>query len=123
MKCEAAYTSTRWAALSPEEKRARKAIARAKEKANKPVYRLQLIRKSIRLLGLDTEKDLIMAALEKQKSCAICGKPPRARLQIDHNHKTGKYRGLLCDNCNIGLGHFKDSPELLRKAIDYLKRS
>lgn len=121
--CEAAYTSTRWAALSSEEKRARKAISRAKEKANEPVYRLQLIRKSIKLLGLDSEQDLIIAALEKQKVCAICRGAPRARLHIDHNHGTGKYRGLLCDNCNIGLGHFKDSPALLAKAIEYLKRA
>lgn len=85
--------------------------------------RLQLIRRAIRVLGLDSEKELVMAALENQTVCAICSKPSRTRLHIDHNHKTGKYRGLLCSPCNIGLGHFKDSPSLLRKAIEYLKRS
>lgn len=62
-----------------------------------------------------------MAALESQKTCAICSRAPRARLHIDHNHKTKQYRGLLCDNCNLGLGHFKDSPALLAKAIEYLR--
>ena len=51
--------------------------------------------------------------------CAICGMEVE-KLVIDHDHKTGKIRGLLCDSCNWGLGHFKDNPEYLRNAIDYL---
>jgi hypothetical protein len=120
MKCEAAYTRSLRQSLPIEERRRRKVLASAKEKLS-PKYRARLLRTSIKLLGLDSEKDLILAALEKQKVCAICHNAPRGRLRIDHNHSTGKYRGLLCDNCNIGLGHFKDSPELLRKAIRYLK--
>lgn len=41
-------------------------------------------------------------------------------LSIDHNHQTGKVRGLLCHHCNVGLGHFKDNIELLNSALDYL---
>jgi hypothetical protein len=41
-------------------------------------------------------------------------------LSIDHCHKTGKIRGLLCKDCNIGLGHFKDNIKLLQKAEEYL---
>lgn len=58
--------------------------------------------------------------------CAICGKGPggmsntKKRLVVDHNHKTGKIRGLLCGSCNIGLGHFKDNVEILKSAIKYL---
>ncbi len=40
---------------------------------------------------------------------------------IDHNHKTKKVRGLLCSNCNTGLGQFEDNQEWLQKAIEYLK--
>ena len=54
--------------------------------------------------------------------CWICEKPPRARqLAVDHDHDTGEIRGLLCTNCNLALGNFKDSPERLRKAIEYLE--
>ena len=42
-------------------------------------------------------------------------------LSIDHCHKTGKVRGLLCDACNIGIGRFDDRIELLERAIEYLK--
>lgn len=53
--------------------------------------------------------------------CAICGVSAGSRrLCVDHDHKTGKIRGILCGNCNSGLGRFKDDPELLRKAAQYL---
>lgn len=54
--------------------------------------------------------------------CAICKQPPKEnkRLDVDHCHTTKKLRGLLCNNCNRGLGHFKDSQELLLKAKIYL---
>jgi hypothetical protein len=62
--------------------------------------------------------------LEKQNnSCAICySKTGSAnkRLAVDHNHQTGIIRGLLCDECNTGLGKFKDNPSLLTNAIAYL---
>lgn len=61
----------------------------------------------------------------KQKGvCAICGGPPvknRNSLSVDHCHETGHIRGLLCGRCNTGLGMFKDLPELLEKALLYLR--
>ena len=59
--------------------------------------------------------------------CAICGQPERARsrdgeiqrLAIDHDHKTGKVRGLLCYKCNVRLGAAEDKP-WLKRALDYL---
>ena len=55
--------------------------------------------------------------------CAICGNPRGVRsLAIDHDHRTGLIRGLLCWFCNLGLGAFKDDPSLLLSAVQYLER-
>lgn len=57
--------------------------------------------------------------------CKICGKPNTKgrKLYIDHNHKTGKVRGLLCEGCNFGLGGFKDDAMLLLEAVKYILNS
>lgn len=63
------------------------------------------------------------AMLNKQGGkCAICGNecPSNRKLAVDHSHKTGIVRGLLCIHCNQAIGHFKDDTSLLNKAIDYL---
>jgi hypothetical protein len=55
--------------------------------------------------------------------CEICGNPPSGRLTVlcvDHCHTTKKFRGWLCNNCNIGLGNFKDNQMTLSNAIRYL---
>jgi len=71
------------------------------------------------------------ALLEKQNGrCAICGvreghwscRGRECRLALDHDHRTGAIRGLLCNNCNRGLGRFKDSVDLLEAALRYLQR-
>jgi Recombination endonuclease VII len=53
--------------------------------------------------------------------CPICKKRPA--VHVDHDHKTGKVRAILCEMCNGGLGQFKDNPESIRRAIAYLERS
>ncbi len=61
--------------------------------------------------------------------CAICEQPPRGdwknnkNLHVDHDHKTGQVRGLLCPDCNTSIGKMKDSPEMLRKAAEYLEKN
>ncbi len=58
--------------------------------------------------------------LKKQKyQCAICG--GRIKLCVDHDHKTGKVRGLLCNCCNVALGMVRDNSKILREMIKYLK--
>jgi len=58
--------------------------------------------------------------------CAICQKKQfgcrSKKLFVDHNHKTGKIRGLLCKDCNLVLGHCKESIPLLQSVITYLRR-
>jgi hypothetical protein len=56
--------------------------------------------------------------------CAITGrKPGRRRLAVDHDHKTGRIRGLLYHSINSAMGHFGDDPELLEAAARYLRRA
>ena len=52
--------------------------------------------------------------------CGLCFKVVK-RLVVDHDHKTGKIRSLLCTLCNTGIGQFKDDVELLKLAIKYLE--
>ena len=71
--------------------------------------------------------------LKKQDKCDICGGTENSgsrnnkhlgklyALVMDHNHKNGKFRGMLCNHCNRGLGNFKDNIQNLEKAILYLK--
>jgi hypothetical protein len=53
-------------------------------------------------------------------TCAICGTSAK-RLVIDHDHQTGRVRGLLCDPCNTGLGKLGDTVAAIERAIRYLK--
>lgn len=58
--------------------------------------------------------------------CAICGKPPSARsihssLCVDHDHESGRVRGLLCGDCNIGIGKLGDNLEGVMRAVKYLQ--
>ena len=70
--------------------------------------------------GLD--QDTYLAMLESQNwCCKICG--TKAKLNVDHCHETKTVRGLLCDLCNWGLGHFRDDKNLLLGAILYLEEN
>ena len=71
-----------------------------------------------------TEADYQDMLASQNGKCAICGAPHEEekwkRLAIDHDHITGKNRGLLCNNCNHMLGCAKDCPEILTAGISYL---
>lgn len=56
--------------------------------------------------------------------CAICLHEckVRTRLAIDHSHTTGKVRGLLCNGCNVAIGHLKEDPEIFDRALKYLAK-
>lgn len=60
--------------------------------------------------------------------CKICGNPETAKfrgvlksLAVDHCHKTGLVRGIICDSCNVGIARFRDNPDVMRAAIQYLE--
>lgn len=60
------------------------------------------------------------------KKCQLCGRGPDGkgrtgqRLHIDHCHETGKIRGVLCRECNVGLGMFRDDVKVMQRALKYL---
>jgi hypothetical protein len=72
--------------------------------------------------GIDITPTEYARRLQEQGGvCAICKLPPgEKQLAVDHDHETGEIRGLLCNDCNLGLGFFRDDPDLLRHAGAYL---
>ncbi|AUO78184.1 hypothetical protein RSEGYP2_24 [Ralstonia phage RsoP1EGY] len=76
-----------------------------------------------------TREELSRLRESQDGVCAICGTPmtlglhPRNTMEcVDHCHVTGSVRALLCHNCNVGLGMFRDDPKRLLKAAEYLKQ-
>jgi hypothetical protein len=104
-----------WA--KPEEYRRAKNARRKGDRAQSPEERRRRHLKSA--YGITPEEEV--ALREKQEGrCPICAEPARV---VDHCHTTGRVRGLLCQKCNRGLGHFMDSPVMLVKALEYLTGS
>lgn len=99
----------------------------ARNRETRKVYardRARAISVDVRLKnkGLDLElKDTVQ---DHSGLCDICSQGPTGRwnsLNIDHCHVSGKFRGMLCGQCNMALGGFRDDPQLLRKAAEYLE--
>jgi hypothetical protein len=107
-----------------EEKRIRKNInANVQYKHNPDKYK-----KCMRKYILYSKYKITLAKYEimlanQNSCCKICGRHQselKKALGVDHDHITGKIRGLLCQKCNTGLGYMNDSSEQLRIAADYL---
>ena len=73
-----------------------------------------------RTYGLSV-RDLAALVESQGGTCAICETRPAEH--VDHDHVTGRVRGVLCFPCNVALGHLKDDVALFRKAIGYLERT
>lgn len=112
--CDSCYSKARWAAgiRPPSVNAAARRRARLKHR-----YGLT-----------DEEVDLLIDG--QGGNCAVCGQPPsdsntrahwNGKLCVDHDHDTGRVRGLLCNDCNLTVGYGK-SPATLRAAADYLER-
>ena len=79
-------------------------------------------RATVKKYGITPEQYAQMFA-DQGGACAVCRKPQDKKLSVDHCHTTGAVRGLLCTNCNVGIGYFQDKPGLLEEAIRYLVSS
>jgi hypothetical protein len=94
-------------------------------KGGKEKQKVRAQRYNLKKYGLSVEQYSKMVE-DQQGLCKICRKneshrtSTRFNLFVDHDHTTGKVRGLLCHHCNVGLGHFEDNRELLERAIRYL---
>jgi hypothetical protein len=108
---EAAKLSKRKAGWSPERLDAHRETARVRAR-----------RYELRLVGI-TEADYELMLSEQGGSCAICGASGGDRMNVDHDHATGRVRGLLCGGCNRALGIMGDDPARLDAAAAYLRKS
>lgn len=96
--------------------------AKAKKKKDNERYRNSAREIILAKHGITVEEYETMLS-SQGGVCAICNGPPRGRWNryaVDHDHKTGKVRGLLCSTCNQALGLFRDDMQILQKAKNYL---
>lgn len=126
-----------WNKRTPEQ-RAKINAARRERYASDPEYNAQTrakvkeyqtshphVRKAQRIKKFGITLDEFNQLLEAQSGkCAICGYSDRSDSNffpvVDHDHATGKVRGLLCMNCNTAIGKFKDDINIIKSAINYL---
>lgn len=104
---------TAWANLNRKKRTAQARSSHLLKNFNISLKEFDVICKS-----QDYKCKICRSSLKKTKTDKLGRKIPQA--YVDHNHKTGAIRGILCMNCNTGLGHFRDSTKLLRSAILYL---
>lgn len=96
--------------------------------SHKELHNDQMRVSKLRRQGVVLTVEMLRSMQEAQKNlCAICGSPETRKvnssvcsLSIDHDHLTGAVRALLCNRCNVIIGYCDDSPDILRKAADYL---
>lgn len=117
-----------WREAHPELKKQRSREWQAKKREQmradgtwKEHVRAENLKKLFGITIADYERMLV----EQNGVCAICCRKCKTgkRLAVDHDHATGEVRGLLCTNCNQGLGKYRDDPLLLRTAASYLERN
>ena len=113
------YPSDRYKCIDCNKKLHRRYYERT-YKARRDKYRAVQYKNSYGLTIAEYDELLV----RQDGKCAICKLPPdKKRLCIDHDHKTGKVRGLLCDRCNLLLGRVYDDCSILSSAIEYLNQT
>lgn len=77
------------------------------------------LKKRARTYGITVE-ELVKLLDDADGKCEICKLEPDRWLVVDHCHKVGNVRGILCERCNQALGLFRDDVEIMKRAIEYL---
>lgn len=115
-------STQRWASANAEHLRAQRKEYGATHRADRARLKREWTRKnpdySIKRVGVDLSR-FIELAVQQGGRCAVC--LIAERLCVDHDHASGKVRGLLCRKCNCALGLFQDSSVNLARASAYLK--
>jgi hypothetical protein len=118
-----AYKCTvKWQKKNPEKKKLASKKWRIKNRFTKPLYQSWYDGKKKGYMGCTaTPQELEESFTGKCAVCGILESECKRKLHVDHCHKTGKFRGFICNRCNKVLGYMNDSSELLEKAVLYLK--
>ena len=122
-ECNRQRSRNRYRKFTPAQKAADHA-ARLQRRKDRPDGDRRRARYLLKTYGIAVEQYELM--LEQQAGrCAICrNKPQKRRLHVDHDHKTGKIRGLLCLRCNHkGLSGFQDNIDIVENAYVYMERA
>lgn len=118
--CDNARRRANKAKADPESRERRKQTTRSWYYENQERYRDTYL---TRVYGISLAE--YNALLESQGGkCGLCRIDEPGGFgswHVDHDHDSGAVRGLLCQRCNIGLGYFKDDPDVLRAAADYIE--
>jgi len=122
--CKDAYETDK---NDPKNKERRRAATRRWQRKDGGHHYLNAQLKFKFCLSVEEYQDILT---KQDGKCAICHQDETfvtrwgtvASLAVDHCHETDKVRGLLCRRCNQAIGKFNDDPDLLQKAVDYLKK-
>jgi hypothetical protein len=127
-QCAKQYNAAYFANLSEEEKQRRYQRDKEWKAANVERMRISWHRAKLKKYGM-TQQDYEQLLLAQNGVCAICRREERGKvngrtlpLSIDHDHTTGRVRGLLCGKCNTSLGGFEDNQTFIMSALTYLQR-
>jgi hypothetical protein len=115
----------------PQAARAKERLRKNRRREENQEYFREAWRAQCKEYNLQNQYGISLEQFEARRKeqgdrCAICHEEFGVlglRPVVDHHHKTGKFRAVLCNNCNVGLGKLRENPELMRKAADYLTRA
>lgn len=125
------YESKKQKIMREKHKEKRKQSAKIYYQKTKKEHKIRNIKNHLKIRYNITIEEYQALLIKQNFCCAICGEKETRKnssgngisaLSVDHNHKTDKVRGLLCQTCNTGVGMFKDNVDLLYKAVDYLSK-